>query len=109
MLYPRYALIKLALYSVHDATDTAIAEVKIPASGPHTITPIRKLRRNERRSIAAFAEKGSNRVEKWAGLPGFHRPGRPATASETPVGASAKSQAVPHPHLESRLTRSWTA
>jgi hypothetical protein len=54
-MYLRFTSIKPALYSVHNAAQTKIAEVQIQPNGPHKITPpARRLTTLERRSIAAF-------------------------------------------------------
>jgi hypothetical protein len=53
-MYLRFTLIKSALYSVHNAAQTKIAEVQIQPDGPPKVTPARRLTAQERRSIAAF-------------------------------------------------------
>src|SRR5260370_30228358 len=54
-MYLRFNLIKPALSSVHNASQTKIAEVKIQADGPPEVTPARRLTTLERRGIPAFA------------------------------------------------------
>jgi hypothetical protein len=54
MLYLRFTLLEPALYSVHNASQTKIAEVKIHTDGPPDILPCGRLNQAERRSIAAF-------------------------------------------------------
>jgi hypothetical protein len=55
-MYLRFTSIKPALYSVHNAAQTKIAEVKIQPNGPHEIRPLRRLSKRERQSIAGFTE-----------------------------------------------------
>lgn len=59
MLLLSFTLIKPALYSVHNAAQTKIAELKIHPDG-HTITTTRgrRLRKIERQSIEAFEAVG---------------------------------------------------
>ena len=54
MLYLRFTFIKPALYSVHNAAQTKLAEVQLQPDGPPKVTPARRLTTLERRSIAAF-------------------------------------------------------